>query len=151
VAQALAEVGLEVEIETAQQSAVIDRAISGEYDMEAFRNYPGGDPDLLYVWFKSASPVNFARINDPEIDRLLDAARSEPDPDARAQMYQDLDRRMGEQAHYGFLNFTRWVVGSNAGVHGYDPETGPPLPDDGGTFDEGLAAGHPLHGIWIEQ
>jgi peptide/nickel transport system substrate-binding protein len=151
VQQALEEVGLTVEIETAQQSAVIDRAISGEFDMQAFRNYPGGDPDLLYVWFKSASPVNFARINDPEIDRILDEARSEPDAETRSQLYQDLDARMGEQAHYGFLNFTTWVIGSNPGVHGYDPETTPPLPDEGGTFDEGLAVGHPLHGLWIEQ
>ena len=151
VQQALGEVGLEVEIETAQQSAVIDRAISGEFDMEAFRNYPGADPDLLYVWFKSLSPVNFARIADPEIDRLLDEARSEPDTEARGQLYQDLDRRMGEQAHYGFLNFTTWVVGAQNTVHGYDPATMPPLPDEGGTFDEGLAVGHPLHGLWIEQ
>ncbi len=151
VQQALEEVGLEVEIENAQQSAIIDRAISGEYDMQAFRNYPGGDPDSLYVWFKSASPVNFARINDPEIDRLLDEGRSEPDPDAREQIYQDLNRRMAEQVHYGFLNFTTWVVGSNPDLHGYSPETMPPLPDDGGTFDEGLAVGHPLHGLWLDQ
>jgi peptide/nickel transport system substrate-binding protein len=151
IQQALAEVGLTLEIDTAQQSAVIDRAISGEYDMQAFRNYPGGDPDSLYVWFKSASPVNFARISDPEVDRLLDEARSEPDLEAREQLYQDLDRRMAEQVHYAFLNFTTWVVGSNPGVHGYSPETTPPLPDEGGTFDEGLAVGHPLHGLWIEQ
>ncbi len=151
VQQALQEVGLEVEIETAQQSAVIDRAISGEYDMQAFRNYPGGDPDLLYNWFKSTSPVNFGRVVDEEIDRLLDEARSEPDLEARTAMYEDLDRRMGEQAHYGFLNFTTWVVGSTPDLHGYDPGTTPPLPDDGGTFDEGLAVGHPLHGLWLDQ
>jgi len=151
IQQALGEVGLEVEIETAQQSAVIDRAISGEFDMQAFRNYPGGDPDLLYVWFKTASPVNFGRLSDPEIDSLLDQARSEPDLEARSALYQDLDRRMAEQAHYGFLNFTTWVVGSSPDVHGYDPETMPPLPDDGGTFDEGLAVGHPLHGLWIDR
>jgi hypothetical protein len=66
-------------------------------------------------------------------------------------MYEDLDRRMGEQAHYGFLNFTTWVVGANPDVHGFDPATMPPLPDDGGTFDEGLAVGHPLHGLWLDQ
>jgi peptide/nickel transport system substrate-binding protein len=151
IQQTLEQIGITIEIETAQQSAVIDRAISGEYDMQAFRNYPGGDPDSLYVWFKSASPVNFARINDPEVDRLLDAGRSEPDLEAREQIYQDLNRRMAEQVHYGFLNFTTWVVGSNPNVYGYDPETTPKLPDDGGTFDEGLAVGHPLHGLWIDE
>ena len=115
-----------------------------------FRNYPGGDPDELYVWFKGKSPVNFSRFDDPEINELLDQGRSEPDPEARAEIYQNVNRRLGEQAHYGFLNFTTWVVGSNPGVHGYDSETAPKMPD-GSSFDEGLAVGHPLHGIWIEQ
>ena len=52
--QTLEAVGLPVELETVQQDALIDPSISGEYDMQAFRNYPGGDPDELYVWFKSA-------------------------------------------------------------------------------------------------
>jgi hypothetical protein len=58
---------------------------------------------------------------------------------------------MAEQAHYGFLNFTTWVVGSLPEVHGYDPASAPKLPGDGGSFDQGLAVGHPLHGLWIEQ
>ena len=95
--------------------------------------------------------MNFARINDPEVDRLLDEARSETDPDARESLYQDLNRRMAEQVHYGFLNFTTWAVGSNPDLHGYDPDTMPPLPDEQGTFDEGLAVGHPLHGLWLDQ
>jgi peptide/nickel transport system substrate-binding protein len=149
--QTLEAVGLPVELETVQQDALIDRSISGEYDMQAFRNYPGGDPDELYVWFKSASPVNFSRIADPEIDRLLDEGRSETDPDARVQIYQDLNRRFGEQVWDVWFDFTNWTIGAQPEVHGYTPETFPPLPDDGGSFDEGITVGHPLHGLWIEH
>jgi len=149
--QTLEAVGLPVELETVQQDALIDRSISGEYDMQAFRNYPGGDPDELYVWFKSLSPVNFSRIDDPEIDRLLDEGRSETDPDVRTQIYQDINRRFGEQVWDVWFDFTNWTIGAQPGVHGYDPETFPPLPDDGGSFDEGITVGHPLHGLWIEQ
>jgi peptide/nickel transport system substrate-binding protein len=148
--QTLEAVGLPVELETVQQDALIDRSISGEYDMQAFRNYPGGDPDELYVWFKSASPVNFSRIDDPEIDRLLDEGRSEPDPAVREQIYQDLNRRFGEQVWDVWFDFTNWTVASNPEVHGYTPETMPDLPD-GGSWTEGITVGHPLHGLWVEQ
>jgi peptide/nickel transport system substrate-binding protein len=149
--QTLGAVGLPIELETVQQDALIDRSISGEYDMQAFRNYPGGDPDELYVWFKSASPVNFSRIDDPEIDRLLDEGRSEPDPAAREQIYQDLNRRFGEQVWDVWFDFTKWTVASQPEVHGYTPEEMPELPDGGGTFTPGLVVGHPLHSLWIEQ
>ncbi len=82
--QAYQAVGVNLELATVQQDKLIDNAISGEYDIMGFRNYPGGDPDSLYVWWKSDSPVNFGRINDPEIDRLLDEGRSEPDPSPSA-------------------------------------------------------------------
>ncbi|HMJ75584.1 MAG TPA: ABC transporter substrate-binding protein [Iamia sp.] len=149
--QTLEAVGLPIELETVQQDALIDRSISGEYDMQAFRNYPGGDPDELYVWFKSLSPVNFSRIDDPEIDRLLDEGRSETDPAVRDQIYQDINRRFGEQVWDVWFDFTNWTIGAQPGVHGYTPETFPPLPDDGGSFDEGITVGHPLHGLWVEQ
>ncbi len=149
--QTLEAVGLPVELETVQQDALIDRSISGEFDMQAFRNYPGGDPDELYVWFKSASPVNFSRIDDPEIDRLLDEGRSETDPEARVQIYQDLNRRFGEQVWNIWFDFTLWTVASQPGVHGYTPEEMPELPDGGGTFTDGLVVGHPLHNLWVEQ
>jgi peptide/nickel transport system substrate-binding protein len=150
IQQELAEVGLEVEVEAGEQESTIDRLLAGEYDMQLFRGYPGGDPDLLSIWFTSGSPVNFARIADPEVDRILAEGRSEPDPEARVALYQALNRRMGEEALYGFLSFTTWVVGSSPSVHGYDPATAPPVPG-GGAPDEGLATGHPTHGLWTDD
>jgi hypothetical protein len=36
-----------------------------------FRNYPGGDPDINYVWwYGEGNPVNFGGYDDPEINRL---------------------------------------------------------------------------------
>jgi peptide/nickel transport system substrate-binding protein len=144
-------VGFDIDLETVQQDALIDRSISGEFDMQAFRNYPGGDPDELYVWFQSASPVNFGRIDDPEIDRLLDDGRSETDPEARVQIYQDLNRRFGEQLWQIWFDWTDWTVAARPEVHGFTPETMPTLPDGEGSFTEGIVVGHPLHGLWVEQ
>ncbi len=151
VQQTLGQIGLTLEQRTVQQDAEIDTVIGGDYDIDAFRNYPGGDPDELYVWFHSGSPVNFGRITDDEVDRLLEQGRSDPDPEVRTQAYQDFNRRLGSGAFHTFFNFATWVVASQPGVHGYDPDTSPPLPDGGGTFDAGLAVGHPLHGLWVDE
>jgi ABC-type transport system substrate-binding protein len=113
-----------------------------------FRNYPGGDPDELYVWFKGMSPVNFSRFDDPEVNDLLDRGRSETDPEVRATIYQDLNRRMGEQAFSLWANYTTWMVASTPTVFGYDDETMPDLPN-GDRPSLGLASGHPLHGLWV--
>ena len=150
IQQSLAEVGFEIDIEVVQQDALIDNAISGDYDLMAFRNYPGGDPDGMYVWLRSGSPVNFSRIADPEVDRLLDEGRAEPDPTAQDRIYQDLNRRLGQQAYSIWLSYTTWMVASSPEVHGYSPETAPDLPD-GSRPSLGLATGHATLGLWRDD
>jgi peptide/nickel transport system substrate-binding protein len=150
IQQTLAEIGVDIELQTVQQDALIDNAISGEFDIMGFRNYPGGDPDELYVWFKGQSPVNFSRFDDPEINELLDAGRSETDPEARTEIYQNLNRRMGEQVYSVWANYTTWMIASSPNVFGYDPDTAPDLPS-GDRPSEGLAAGHPLYGLWVTE
>jgi peptide/nickel transport system substrate-binding protein len=132
------------------QGQLINSAISGDVQATFWRNHPGGDPDGQYVWWKSDSPVNFGRIDDPEIDRLLDEGRSEPDTAKRKDIYEDITRRFADQVWNLWANWTRWVVGQADGVHGIDVETAPDLPDGSGPFP-GLATGHPVHGIWIDE
>ncbi len=151
IQQTLDSIGVDIELQTVQQDALIDNAIAGDFDIMGFRNYPGGDPDELYVWFKGQSPVNFSRFDDPEINELLDAGRSETDPEARAEIYQNLNRRMGEQVYSVWANFTTWMIASSPNVFGYDEETMPDLPDEGGRPSAGLAAGHPLLGLWVTE
>lgn len=148
IQQQLRKIDLDVELETVQQDALIDNAIQGNFDIMGFRNYPGGDPDELYVWFKGGSPVNFSRFNDEDVNRLLDEGRSEPDADRRAEIYQELNEVMGEQVYSVWANFTTWMIGSQPNVFGYDPETFPTLPN-GDKPLPGLAAGFPTFGIWV--
>ncbi len=150
VQQTMQPIGIDVKLETVQQDALIDNAISGDFDTMGFRNYPGGDPDELYNWFYGGSPVNFGRFDDPEINRLLDEGRSEPDQEKRAQIYQDLNRVFGEQVYSVWSNWTTWMIASQTSVSGYTLETLPKLPNGDEPF-KGLATGHPIHGLWIES
>ncbi len=145
--QAANQIGVDLNIQTVQQDKLIDNAISGEYDIMGFRNYPGGDPDQLYVWFNSASPANFGRINDPEIDALLDEGRSETDPQKRKMIYEDLNREFGKDFWSIWTTQVTWRVASVPEVFGYSLDTLPDLPDGSAPF-EGLATGFPVMGLW---
>jgi peptide/nickel transport system substrate-binding protein len=73
--------------------------------------------------------VNFGRIDDPEIDALLDEGRVETDPATRTKIYQDLTREFAKEWYMLWSWYTYWAVGYQNDVKGV---TGPPLPDGGG-------------------
>jgi len=129
VKEQAAKFGVTVTIDTVDQATLINRALAGDFQGMGFRNHPGGDPDAQSVWWKSGSPINFGRIKDPEIDRLLDAGRVETDPAKRTQIYEDLNRRFAEQAWNSWSWYTVWALAAKPDVKGI---LGPPLPDGQG-------------------
>jgi len=151
------DLGLDMEINVVEQSKLINDAIGGSYEATLFRNHAGGDPDTQFVWWKSKirgvdgqmvdNFVNFGRIKDPEIDRLLDEGRSEIDPAKRQEIYEDLNRQFAKQGWNAWLAFTRWAVATVPSVHGV---YGPELPD-GSKPSTGLATGHTLMGMWTTE
>jgi len=139
--------GMKVDLKMVEQGAEIDDAIAGNYDTDLWRNHPGGDPDLQYVWWHGGSVVNFGKFADPEIDRLLEAGRIETDPAKRTKIYEDVNRRFADQVWNIWSQWTLWVLASDPSVHGV---MGPDLPDGSKPFP-GLADGHQLTGLWLEQ
>ena len=91
--------------------------------------------------------MNFGRINDPVIDKLLDQGRAEPDPAKRKTIYEDLNREFAKQVWNVWAWFTPWAIAEAKNVHGIlgptCPTATPPNP--------GLAVGHSLIGMWISQ
>lgn len=141
--------GFTVHLKTVEQANLISTALDPKSDWNAmaWRNHPGGAPDLQYVWWHSGMPTNFGKINDPEIDRLLDEGRAEPDAAKQQTIYQDLNKRFASQAYNLWLNWTRWDVATAPDVHGI---YGVDLPEGGKPFP-GLATGHPVDGMWISK
>jgi peptide/nickel transport system substrate-binding protein len=124
-----AKAGIEVTIRTLDQSALINDVLAGGFQSAGFLNHPGGDPDTQYAWWHSGSPVNFGRIDDAEIDRLLEEGRVETDPDTRVEIYQDLNRRFQETLYNLWAWYALWAIGYQNDVGGVK---GPALPDGGG-------------------
>ena len=141
--------GFTIELETETEADLIDRVIAGDYDIAAFRNQPGDDPDSNYHWWYGAgNPVNFGRFDDADINAALDLGRSTADPEARAKAYEAVNRRFGQQVWNVYLWYASWAVAEAPDVHGI---LGPALPDDGGPATARIVTGHPVLGIWIDR
>jgi peptide/nickel transport system substrate-binding protein len=140
-------VGIEADLRPVEQAALIETVIGSDWQIASFRNHPGGDPDTQYVWWHSTMPTNFGKFKDEEIDRLLDEGRQSADQERRAEIYQDVNRRLGEQVYNYWLQWSRWAIASDSSVFGI---MGPDLPSGAGPFP-GLATGHPVTTLWVQQ
>ena len=133
------------------QTQYISQAIGKKFQAIFWRNYPGADPDTLWVWWhcdNSASaatddcmnPVNFAGFNDPVINENLEKGRAELDEAKRVPYYEAINKRFAEQLWAPWSQWTLWNISSKPGVWGL---WGPKLPD-GTNPSEGLATGIPV-------
>ena len=122
--------------------------IAGQFDVAAFRNHPGEDPDLNYVWFYGkGNPVNFGRFDDPVINENLDRGRTSQDPKVRKAAYEAVNRQFGKMVWNIWLYSAPWAIAEATSVHGV---LGPPLSDKVPAPSR-IVTGHPLTGIWIDK
>jgi ABC-type transport system substrate-binding protein len=91
--------------------------------------------------------VNFGGWNDPEINDLLERGRASTDPAEKAEIYEELNREFARELYNLWAGYTLWSIASEPTVHGV---LGPPLPDGSEPLD-GLATGHSVLGLWVEQ
>ena len=141
----LAQAGITANLRAVEQATLISTSLGNDWNMIPTRNYPSGVPDANYVWWYGGSPINFGKFDDPEINSLMDAGRVETDPDAAAEIYQDVNRRFSEELHNIWLEWTEWTLASRPEVGGV---MGPILPD-GSEPSPALALGSSVAGLWI--
>jgi peptide/nickel transport system substrate-binding protein len=139
-----------------EQSQYINRAIGGDYQAILWRNFPGGDPDTLYIWwhskiwdpqtnsFSRVNLVNFGRINDPEIDQALEEGRSEPDAAKRKALYEKVGDEFAKGAYNIWTWYSTWAFASKKDVNGL---VGPKLPN-GDERGKPIVSVQPVLGIW---
>ncbi|MBK5288428.1 MAG: hypothetical protein JJE46_08170, partial [Acidimicrobiia bacterium] len=132
------------------QATIISQAIGGGIDAFGWRNYPGQDPDTLYVWFYGGSVVNFNHLDDPIINKALDDGRTSSDPATRKKAYETFNKRMTDQVYNFWTWYTQWFVATQPNIHGVN---GPNLPDATGAVGKVkpvpmLAGIHQTVGLW---
>jgi oligopeptide transport system substrate-binding protein len=94
------ELDIEVQIQQAEAGTFFSDIDEGRYQMFHLgwiMDYP--DPeDILDILFHSTSRQNNTRYENPEVDGLLESARVERNTETRLATYQDVERRLLEDA-----------------------------------------------------
>jgi peptide/nickel transport system substrate-binding protein len=97
IQQQLRPLGINAEIEVADFGVVLSAATSGEFDAIVLVFSPTFDPDeRIQQTFQTGGGVNWGGFSDAEVDALAAEARTTLDQAARAELYRDLQRRLGE-------------------------------------------------------
>ncbi len=117
LAQQWGRCGVTVQLKTTSQSQFILDAATGQYTSNLWRQFAASDPDGDYQWWIGANAVgpltlNFARLNDPQINTALDQARATPDEAVRKSAYATLQKRQTELVPYIWLAHTQWAIGA---------------------------------------
>ncbi len=100
---ALAKIGVRLELVRVDGATMISRALEGDYDATFLAWGLDLDPDPFSYFHSSQFPPNGMNIvyySNPEADRLMEAAREELDPAARVDLYHQLHRLLATDQPY---------------------------------------------------
>lgn len=124
VIQAMArEAGFDLRLRAMEYASALQASIRG--DLQAFLNGWSGrtDPDgNTYQFIRTGAGQNDGRYSNPEVDRLLDAARTELDAERRRALYADIMRiAVAEDASRIYLWHRKNIMIHSARLVGYVP------------------------------
>jgi peptide/nickel transport system substrate-binding protein len=121
----LGEIGIDVEVEVLEWGAYLEQTANGEHDMFVLGwSTVTGDADYaLYSLFHSSmfgDPGNRSFIANDELDELLDAGRREGDPDARQEIYSEVQELLAELAPMLYLHHQEYLFSVRDEVQGLE-------------------------------
>jgi peptide/nickel transport system substrate-binding protein len=92
--------GVDVELEQGEFGVVYDQVTQGDYEFALF-GYTWREGDVLWIIYHSQQIgiLNLNQVNDPELDALLDASRTELDVEKRIELLGRAQERIVEQAY----------------------------------------------------
>jgi peptide/nickel transport system substrate-binding protein len=122
-------------------AALADRARKGEFQALIWSNTSGPDPLQILRRFDSRNPrtaQNYWLYNNPEFDKLLDAAAAERDEKKRIALLMKADGLLRDDAPMWFFNYNKAIIAYQPWVHGIKPVATEMMYQD-------------LASIWIEE
>ncbi|NHM31305.1 ABC transporter substrate-binding protein [Neobacillus terrae] len=115
----LKDIGISIKIQALEAGALIEKAASGDFDM-TFMGYFGVDPDSLYTFLHSSqiNVMNHSRVNNPELDSLLDKGRKTIDLEERKKVYFEAQKLIVDEAYWVPIYSEKQYHVANKRVHG---------------------------------
>jgi len=112
-------VGAETEIEQVDQTTIPMRAFSHQFQLTPWRIVDSPDPEpQMYANFHTGSPANLAQYSNPELDRLLEDARSTVDRKQRIADYCAISRLINHEATWFWASQNTYYAMAKKTVHG---------------------------------
>ena len=129
--------GIETEIVPYEQVQLVRAAATRDYQVMLYRWAGGADPDKnVHQFFHSKGTVNRVNMNNPDMDKLLDAGRATTDQAERLKIYRQVNNLLAKELPYLFLTYFDNISLANPAVKGLTP-----IPD-------GLLR---LHSVWKDK
>jgi peptide/nickel transport system substrate-binding protein len=89
--------GMDVELQTADQNALVIDIFTRNYSISCFGAVGQEDPDLAYYnTLHSESPTNATGYSNPEVDEALDTGRRSTDEETRRESYRVVQQALAE-------------------------------------------------------
>ena len=116
--QDLAKIGISLKIEQREWSTWIDEVVSkGDYEVEIVLISGGSDPDdFFYQWHHTGEVFNIWRYSDPEMDKMLEDARSSVDQAARKELYAKIQQKLIADAPLIHIIYRQSVIAARAAL-----------------------------------
>jgi peptide/nickel transport system substrate-binding protein len=112
--------GAEVDLEIEEWSVYIERgnANPGDYDVRTGWRITAPDPDKIPE-YHSLGRNNHYGYSNPEMDALLERAKTEVDPETRVQLYHEVQEILWEDVPAGWLYYPEDILAVNQRVQGF--------------------------------
>ncbi len=128
--QKLQSVGMTVTLAPVQQAEIINTALLGNFEAQTWRQFGAVDPDLNYIFWSptninSLFSINMARNTDPNMQAALIKGRESSNPADRVAAYQEVNRLMGTDIPYIWVDRTVWAIGAQPKVQNFNNPTTP--------------------------
>lgn len=149
----LGAVGIDMEINAVDQTALISAAVTGTYEGTHFRLFGSPRPDSQFVFLHSRTiedagiSLNVARLADPDIDAAIEKVEGTIDPEVKRQGYEELQVAMAESLPMIFVTRSMGAVAAEASVRGFDAWT---LPDGAAGLDQSETVPM-LAQVWLDR
>jgi peptide/nickel transport system substrate-binding protein len=119
----LAEINITVEIEPLELSVYVDRWLAADFEAAVALNGGRIDPYTMYAryWQYDARFQDVAGYIDDDLDALMKAGQAETDPDARYEIFVDLQQQLAEKAPWIWMYAGYTYTAHQSTVEGWEP------------------------------
>jgi peptide/nickel transport system substrate-binding protein len=121
VQEQLNKAGFKVELKNQELGQFVQDWRNSNFDLFASTNAGSADPDdYFYRTFRTGGSTNVFKYSNPEVDALLDKARTLQDQAQRKAAYDEVQTKLACQGPVAHLAYSTLFSASRPNLQGYD-------------------------------